>query len=323
MTRKRLLLLSLLLLVFVLFSIGLFLLPKCQSQKPLFRVASNIWPGYEMLYLAKSLGYYENLPIRFVEVPSTSMVLRGLRNGTLEAGCVTLDEAISLLQDSIDIKVILVFDESRGGDVIMAKPEIKSLKELRGKRIGLENSTVSAILLDAALVEANIKIEDVTLVPMSISEHLQGYLNGKVDAVATFEPVKSQLIDKNAKILFSSEKIPGRILDILVVRTEIIANYSNELTALLHGYFQALNYFKRNPTNASKIMEKRLGKNVLNQFNGLYFPTLTDNYNYLKGDNPRLNSSTNALISIMLKRNLLRKNVSFKYFAEPKFLPKE
>jgi len=323
MKRKRLLLLSIVLLVIVLFSTGLFLLPKCQNQKTLFRVALNIWPGYEILYLAKSLGYYENLPIRFVEVPSTSMVLRGLRNGTLEAGCVTLDEAISLLQDSIDIRVILVFDESRGGDVIMARPEIKSLNELRGKRIGLENSTVSAVLLDAALVEANLKVEDVTLVPMSISEHLQGYLNGKVDAVATFEPVRSQLIDQNAKILFSSEKIPGRILDILVVRTEIIDNYSNELTALLNGYFKALSYFKRYPTKASKMLEKRLGKNVLNQFNGLYLPNLTDNYNYLKGENPRLISSTTALIPLMLKRNLLRKNVYFKQFAEPKFLPKD
>ena len=303
----------------IIFCLGLF--TQCQQRPPVFRIATNQWPGYEMLYLARDLGYFTDLPIRLVEVSSNSIVTRGLRNGTLEAGCLTLDEAITLLQDSVDIRVILVMDESCGGDVLMAKPEIKSLMDLRGKRIGFENSTVSAILLDAALDEAGIKTDEITQIPMSIDEHLNGYLENKFDAVATFEPVRSQLLSQGANILYSSAKIPGRIVDVLVVRGDVMDAYSDEITAILNGYFRALNYFEKKPLDAAKEMAKRLGPNPLTQFNGLHILNTKENKSYLIGDSARLYNSTRTLMNLMIKHKLLRNSFSHKTFAEPKFLP--
>lgn len=300
-----------------------FTLPGCHRQPPVLRVATNLWPGYEMLYLARNLGYYNELPVRLVEVPSTSQVTRNLRNGTLEVGCLTLDEALTLLQDKIDLRVILVMDESCGGDVLMAKPDIDGLKGLRGKRIGFENSTVSAVLLDAALVEAGLQINEIKQVPMSVDEQFQGYMTDKADAVATYEPVRSQLLRKGAKILFSSAQIPGRIIDILVVRAEVIDKYSEELTALLDGYFRALEYFEKHPLDAAKQMEKRLGRDPLTQFKGLHIPSLNENYHYLRGDSARLLKSSQNLLEVMLKRKLLRHSFSFGNLAEPKFLPNQ
>ena len=297
------------------------ILPACQHQKPILRVATNLWPGYEMFYLARNLGYYNELPVRLVEVPSTSQVTRNLRNGTLEAGCLTLDEALTLLQDNIDLRVILVMDESCGGDVLMVKPGIDSLQGLRGKRIGFENSTVSAVLLDAALVKGGLQINEIKQIPMSIDEQFQGYMAGKVDAVATYEPVRSQLLKQGAKILFSSAQIPGRIIDVLLIRADIIDTYSEELSALLSGYFRALDYFGQHPLEASRLMEKRLGSDPLTQFKGLHILNLHDNYLYLKGDSAHLYQSAKNLMELMVKRKLLRHPFSFGLLAVPKFLP--
>lgn len=307
--------------IFISIILGIITFTGCRQHPPVFRIATNQWPGYEMLYLARNLGYYNELPIRLVEVSSNNIVTRGLRNGTLEAGCLTLDEAITLLQDSVDIRVILVVDESCGGDVLMAKPEIKNLSDLRGKRIGLENSTVSAILLDAALDEAGIKTDEITQIPMAIDEHLNGYLENKFDAVATFEPVRSQLLNKGANILYSSAKIPGRIVDVLVVRGDVMDAYSEDITTLLNGYFRALNYFEKKPLDASKEMAKRLGPNPLVQFNGLHILNIKENKSYLIGDSARLYNSTHVLMNHMIKHKLLRNSFSYKTFAEPKFLP--
>ncbi|MCX6240364.1 MAG: ABC transporter substrate-binding protein [Bacteroidetes bacterium] len=294
--------------------------PSCRQHKPVLRVATNLWPGYEMLYLAKNLGYYNEVSVRLVEVPSTSQVTRNLRNHTLEAGCLTLDETLNLLQDNLDLRVILIMDESCGADVLMAKPGIP-LKDLKGKRIGIENSTVSAVLLDAALVEAGLQIDEIRQVPMSIDEHFQGYMNDNVDAVATFEPVKSQLLAQGAKVLFSSAQIPGRIIDILVIRTEVIDKYSEELEALLDGYFRALSYFEKYPLEASRLMEKRLGRDPLIQFKGIHIPNLAENYLYLEGDSARLLKSAQNLYQVLLKHKLLRHPFKVVNIAEPEFLP--
>lgn len=298
-----------------------FVFSSCERPHPALRIATNIWPGYEMLYLARNLGYYNDVPIRLLEVSSTSTVTRGIRNGTIEAGCMTLDEALTLLQDSIDIRIILVMDESRGADVLMVKPEIKSLKDLKGKRIGLENSTMSAILLDAAMRKAGLKIGDVELVPSPVDHHYDGFVEDKYDAIATFEPVRSLLLEKGAKILYSSADMPGKILDVFVVRADAIETHSMELEKVLVGYFEALSFYRHFPEKASKYMERRLGKDPLSQFKGIHMPSVTENKIFLNGDSARIYKISNEIASVMIDRKLLRRSAILKNFVESKFLP--
>lgn len=113
-----------------------------KPPEPVLRVATNIWPGYETLYLARSLGYFDGMPIRLVEMPSNTQVSENLRNGTIEAGGLTLDEALALMQDGVDLRVILIMDMSHGADVVMARHGINNLKALRGRRVGVENTAV-------------------------------------------------------------------------------------------------------------------------------------------------------------------------------------
>ena len=297
------------------------LLVSCEKQKSNFRIATNLWPGYEMLYAARALGYYNNKKIRLIEAYSSSAVQRGLRNETLEAGALTLDEALNLLQDGIDIRILLVIDESVGGDVILAKPSIKNLQDLRGKKIGINNSAVSTLLLDEALFKAGIKTNEIIQIPLTEDEQFQSYIDGNIDALATFEPVRSQLLEKNATILFSSAQISGKILDVLVVRNEAINTYNEEIKSLLDGYFKSLNYFKRNPIKIAEIMKKRLGNNPLKQTDQLHFLTLNENYIYLNKNNPKLKKSAENLKQFMLKRKLLHHNFKLNTIVAPEFLP--
>lgn len=123
---------------------ALLLLSCGPAPEPLLRIGTNTWPGYEPLYLARSLGYYEGSPITLVELTSASEVIHALRSGTLEGAALTLDEVLTLLDDGFDLKVVLVMDFSNGGDVLLAKPGIDSTADLRGKRIAVEYTAVGA-----------------------------------------------------------------------------------------------------------------------------------------------------------------------------------
>ena len=198
------------------------LVSACNSTEPQLRIGTTIWPGYEPLYLARSLGYYDDTQVKLIELSTASDVIHSLRSGTLEGAALTLDETLTLLDDGFDLKVILVMDFSDGGDALLAKPEITSIKALRGKRIAVENSNVGAILLDGALLAAELTAADVEIISCTLEEHINCY--SSADAVVTYEPFRTKLLQLGAHQLFDSSQMPGRIVDVLVVHAESTNN---------------------------------------------------------------------------------------------------
>lgn len=292
-----------------------------QEREPLLRVATNVWPGYETLYLARSLGYFDDRSIRLVEMPSASQVSQALRNGTIEAGCLTLDETLSLLQDGVDLRVILIMDVSHGADVVMARPGIYTLKALRKQRVGVESTAEGAIMLDAALEAGGLNVQDIRIVPLTPDEHAEAYIAGKVDAIVTFEPVRSQLLKAGAHILFDSSQVPGRIIDVLVVRAEMMAPRRKALEDLVRGHFRAKEYLEREHWDAAMRMMPRLHGNVLAQFTGIRLSDMDENRIFLSGEAPRLNSVAHELADLMLRRKLLQRPVVTDSLADPSCLP--
>lgn len=304
------------------------LLCACQPDtETTLRVATNIWPGYETLYLARSLNLYQANTIRLVEMKSASQVAHALRNGTVEAAALTLDEALTLLQNgTLDLRVILIMDISDGADALLARPPLAELANLRGKRIGVENTATGAVLLDAALQQAHLQTEDVNIVAMTVNDHLTAWKNHQIDAVVSFEPVRSSLIDNGAKVLFDSHQIPGRILDVLVVRTDAISQHTNALKSLLSGYFSALDYLNQQPLDAAQRMYKRLGtqpEKVLEQYQGLHLPSLLENKQWLDSSSPLLKAAANNLTQLLVKHKLLSGNIAIDTLADADFLPRQ
>ena len=160
--------------------------------------------------------------MRLVEYPSATGVLRAFRNKALEAAALTLDEALMLLEASLPVRVVTVLDISHGGDVILAHPEIETFGDLRGRRVGVEGGALGAYVLSRALQVHALTPADITIVQMDASEHEHGFADGAVDAVVTFEPMRTRLRAQGARQIFSSVEIPGEIVDVLVVHESVL-----------------------------------------------------------------------------------------------------
>lgn len=304
----------------------LFGLASCAPRpEPPLRVATNVWPGYEPLYLARSLGLYDKAPIRLVEMTSASEVANALRDGTVEAGALTLDETLTLIQDGIDLRVVLVMDVSHGADALLVHPGVADLQALRGKRVGVENGAVGALMLDAVLQAGDLSEADVRMVPLTVNEHVEAWRRGRVDALVTFEPVRTELMQEGAVDLFNSSRIPGRIVDVLAVRAEVITRHRSALASLLSGHFAALDHLARQPRDAALRMAPRLALPhdlVLQQFRLIQLPSLEENRHWLSGNAPRLHASATVLAELMLRRQLLQRSIGAVQLAEPVFLSK-
>ncbi len=309
----------------LLFFLASLTLSACDSPpSPPLRVGSNIWQGYESLYLARHLGYFESNKIHLVELPSATTVMHAFRNGNLEAAALTLDEALTLLQDNIKLQIILVMDVSNGGDVLLGREGITGISDLKGRSIAYENTAVGAILLTAALEKAGLSTSDVTLVPTPYNDHHSKFQSGSVDAIVTFEPVRTQLLNTGAINLFDSAQIPGRIVDVLVISSNAIKTHTRDIKTLVTGYFRALHYLKNSQTEAAKIISPRLGLTAIEtieSFKGLHLPDARENHKLLMTQKPPLQETAKELIKIMLKQKLLERPVKLDNVFSAEFLP--
>lgn len=296
-------------------------LPK--SQPGVLTIGTNVWPGYEPLYLARDLGYYDDA-IRLVEYSSATQVIRALRNNLIDIGALTLDEALLLRQHRVPVDVILVTDVSHGGDAILAKPEIESLSALRGRRIGVENTALGAYVLTRALDQANLTLTDVELVSLEVDNQVTAYSEHRIDAVVTFEPVRSILLKQGARTLFDSREIPGEIVDVLVAHPSQLQEKAGTVETLIDGWFQALQYLEEHPQDASQRMAPRLAltpEEVLASYEGLKLPDRAEN-RAMFGDGTAspLRDTVEKLSKVMIEANLLKSDTSFEGFLAPRAL---
>lgn len=288
----------------------------CSEEAPAsLRLGSNIWPGYEPLYLARDLGYFDNRNIKLVEYVSSRDVIRGFRNGSIDAAALTLDEVLLLLESGIRVKIILITDFSNGGDVLLARKAIETMSDLRGKKVGVEGNALGAYMLTRALEINKLPIGGLNIINLEVDEHEAAFVSGQLDAVVTFEPVRTRLLANGAHEIFSSREIPGEIVDVIVVRAESVAPLGKQITDLVRGWFQAVRYLEDEPEAAAGIIDLRLKigpEKVIKAYEGLTIPTGADNILFLTrhGDvPPALDVAVRRLYDVMVTHGLIRKDM--------------
>ncbi|TAE54249.1 MAG: nitrate ABC transporter [Oscillatoriales cyanobacterium] len=289
------------------------ILASCTKAEAPLRVGANVWPGYETLYLARSLGYYDNTPIRLVDYPSGTEEVRAYRNGEIEAAGISIDQALVLAATNPDVKIVVVMDFSNGGDVILGKPEIPNLQGLKNRPVGVESTALGAFIITRALEQKGMSPKDIKIVSLGVSEHERAFKDGKVDAVVTFGYARTKLLAVGAKQLFDSSQIPGEIVDVLIVRDDVINKQPKALQALVDGRFRALDYLTKNPQDAAIRIAPRTGvtpEQFLESLKGLSSPSLQENQKLLGKTDPSLLNGVKRLSQVMLENKLLPKAVN-------------
>ncbi len=281
--------------------LGLFACTKPPTDP--IRIASSPWPGYEPLYLARDLGYFENTHVRLFELPSSDITMESFRNHSTDVATLTLDETLELLHDNTRLRILMVLDISNGGDAVMVRPDIKNLSDIKGKRISIVNIPLGLYMLSRLLDKAGVRREDVTVFPMSESKQENFYKTGKADVVITFEPVKTKLLDAGAHVIFDSSMIPNEIFDLLLVHESVYLERREELCNIAGAWFRTLKYMEGNRDDAAAKITQRLGVNISeydNILNGIILATPQINKTMLGSPHPGLLEPAQRLAKIML-----------------------
>jgi NitT/TauT family transport system substrate-binding protein len=280
-----------------------------REPEPALRIGTNVWIGSEPLYLARELGHLDPKAVQLVEYPSASEVLRAFRNQAIDGMVISLDELFGLAVDGLQPRTILVVDVSHGADAVVGRRGMRTMKDLKGKRVAVEGGALGAFVLSRALALNGMQASDVKVVHLESNEQPSAFEKGQVDGAVTFDPYRAQLLRAGAATLFDSTQIPGEIVDLLAVRANVLDEHPKAIQALLAGWFRAIDYMKREPMDAARrmgIRQQTTGEQFLEALRGLHIPSREENLRMLGGAKPELVVAGRRLMALMLEAKLLR-----------------
>jgi NitT/TauT family transport system substrate-binding protein len=178
-------------------------------------------------------------------------------------------------------------------------------------------------VLGRALEQAGLQPSDVQIVRIPVDQQVRAYEAGEVDAVVTFEPFVDRMRRAGAHELFDSSALPEEIIDVLVVRGDRLARYSHQVEQLIQGWFQSLEYLRRDPDGAAARMSPRLGMSpseFTTAMRGLRLLSFDENRALLGAPAPALAGPARRLQRFMLAQGLMQAPIQPEELMDARFL---
>jgi len=228
------------------------------------RIAYSDWPGWVAWEIAIQKGWFKEAGVDvafswFDYAPS----MEAFSAGKVDAVAVTNGDALVTGSSGGRSTCIVANDYSNGNDMIVAKPGIKTVAQLKGKKIGVEVGFVDHLLLMNALKSANLTDKDVTIVNVPTDQTPQQLKSGTVDAIAAWQPNSGAALKElpGSTPIFTSANTPGLIYDLLCVNPRSLAEHRAEWLKVVKVWFKIADYIAdpKNLDDAAKIMSARVG----------------------------------------------------------------
>lgn len=237
-------------------------LVSCGVSEAKLTVPISSWPGYEYFYLAHRLGLdrAEGLEINPVQFADPQAIVHAYLRGDLSVAQLTTVEAVDIC--ARDRKrcpvIVLILNESRGGDRIAIANGLPGISALRGKRVAVTYSTLGPYVLSRALEQNGLSLGDVKLADMPLSRMPDALKQGKVQAAVFFPPFSDYAArDGASHVVFDSRAIPEEVFDVLVVDPTFLKEHSRQLQSLIRVWEQAHQRAKLDRSKAVALMAAR------------------------------------------------------------------
>ena len=256
--------------IFSAFLIAAVFLSACSNTslqadvKPPLRIGWNLWAGYYPLVIAEQKGFFEEqgVDVELILYNTVDEETAALASGMVDGGTATLNDVL-LDQIAANVKVVLITDNSDGGDQIVATADILSTEDILHKNIGAQRGSFSELFVREMLLQKGIQPSDVNLVNVDM-EHVTDAMPDRISLGHTYEPYTSQALAKGYKVIFSSADTPGLIVDTIAFRRNIIDERPEDIRAFVVAWFEAVHYWEDHPEESNALIAEATGQPVEN-----------------------------------------------------------
>jgi NitT/TauT family transport system substrate-binding protein len=228
--------------------------PASAAERTSFNVAWSIYVGWMPWDYADRSGILKKwadkygIKIKLTQVNEYVESINQYTAGTFDACVMTNMDMLTIpAAGGVDSTALIVGDFSNGNDGVVLKGKSKTLTDIKGQKVNLVELSVSHYLLVRALGSVGLRERDLKIINTSDADIVAAFSAPATTAIVTWKPQLSAVISlPNAELVFDSSKIPGEILDLMVVRTDVLNANPKLGKALVGAWYETLGVMFKN-----------------------------------------------------------------------------
>ncbi|HET9471227.1 MAG TPA: ABC transporter substrate-binding protein, partial [Usitatibacter sp.] len=206
------------------------------------------WP----LWVAGDKGLFaaQGLDVSIASTPGSVFLVQGLMEGKFDIGFATFDNIVGYDEGQGEAKLdrpadlVAVVGGLAGGVRLLAKPEIQSIADLKGKALAVDAPSTGYSLVmrkfleQAGLSEADYRMEDMG----GTGARAQALMDGKTVATIVTSPLDLAPRAKGFRVLADSSSIGPYQATLFMVRREWARAHEPELVRFARAYIDAMKW---------------------------------------------------------------------------------
>ena len=222
--------------------------PAAAAEKKSFKVAWTIYVGWMPWDYASQSGILKKwadkygITIQLTQINDYVESINQYTAGQFDACTMTNMDALTIpAAGGVDSTAVIVGDYSNGNDGIVLKGQGRKLADIKGQSVNLVQLSVSHYLLARGLETVGLRERDVKVINTSDADIVGAFGAAVSTAAVTWKPQLAQVTAMpNTTEVFDSSRIPGEILDLMVVNTATLKANPKLGQALVGAWFETL-----------------------------------------------------------------------------------
>ncbi|MEM6889033.1 MAG: putative urea ABC transporter substrate-binding protein [Pseudomonadota bacterium] len=244
--------------------------PVLAQEKSDFRVAWSIYVGWMPWGYLSDSGIMDKwaekygITVEIVQINDYVESINQYTAGAFDGVSATNMDTLSIPSGGgVDTTALIVGDFSDGNDAVIVKGD-STLEDLAGKPVNLVELSVSHYLLARALDSVGLSEADLDgVINTSDADMIAAFATDDVEAVVTWNPLVSTILeDPGAANLFDSSDIPGEIIDLMVVNTEVLAANPDFGKAMVGAWYEVMSLMSAGDEGALTAMAEASGTDL-------------------------------------------------------------
>ena len=227
-------------------------------------------PGHAQIVVAKEKGWLDeefskdNIKIELSKFASGPPMIEAFTGNRLEFGQVGDQPALQAQANAAKVKVIGLYGAASKTNQLLATSNsgIKSISDLKGKKVGVTIGSVGHQLLYILLDSVGLKPSDIQVLNLQPADIKSSLASNSIDAAVTWDPIATQIInDGIAKLITDGEKYKLSV-NVIIANSDFLKEHGDVAERLIKVLNKAQKWIEENQQEALEIVSKDSGFTV-------------------------------------------------------------
>lgn len=235
--------------------------------------------------IGKATGMYDKAlgtKVEWIQFPSGAAALTALASKQVDISRLGSPPTVAAICRGVPIEMIAISGLIATSERLIARSQIASIADLKGKKLAYPPGSTAHFALMAALKVNNVPANQVTLLALTPTEMVAAWQRGDIDAGFVWGPFSHTMEKAGGKQLLVAADLQKNgyyVWNNFVVQKEFGGKYPDTVAKFLQTFESNVETYKKDPEGSSKLIAQNLSQDlaaVQDTLVGLSYPPLAE-----------------------------------------------